>query len=262
MSSPRFAGLAALLSICVACQSAFAASGTSGPARLPAADFLPPAERPLELRVDDVQTNNLNHLVGLLAEATGVEFTIDESTRNQLRQMSTGLAVDVTVPPEEAWRWVEGLLVHSGFQLGAVSLRPPYLVGVYPMMPRGGIPAFRPRAIRVAVDDLVLCEAHPAFNFITVLDLPHVDVRQLGNSLRALTSDPSGGQNVVPVGNSNSIILTGQGSTLSDLAAMLLWIEEREREAWEGRRTDSEGSESGSNGPTTSGPGQTPPGRG
>ena len=73
------------------------------------------------------------------------------------------------------------------------------------------------------------------FHYLTVLDLPHVDVRQLGNSLRALTNDPSGTQSIIPVGSSNSLILTGQGTDLSDLAAMLLLIEEQARAAWEER---------------------------
>jgi hypothetical protein len=265
MPSPRLAALVAALPLCLACQSAFAAQAAPGPDGVAAADFLPPAQRPLELKSGDGQTDNLEHLLGLLAESSGVEFTIDQSTRNQLRQTSTGLAADVTVPAEEAWRWVEGLLVHYGYQLGAVSLRPPYLVGVHFSIPQGGRPFTRPKAIRVAVDDLGLCEAHPAFQYLTVLDLPHVDVRSLGNSLRALTSDPSGSQSIIPVGNSSTLVITGQGTTLSDLAAMLLLIEEHARAAWEQRPAGDSATPGPGVRPTPvpGGPGQaSPPGRG
>lgn len=229
MTSPRLLALLALLPLGVACQTALASSAGARPDHVSSADFLPPAKSPLQVHVGDAKADTLDTLLNALSDSTGVEFTIDEATRNDLRARSTGLAKDITVPAEEAWRWVEGLLVHNGFQLGALSLRPPFLVGVYNAIPRGNQIA-RPRPIQVASADLDVCVEHPAFLYTSLLDLPHVDVRQLGNSLRALTNDMTGTLGLIPVGNTNSILVTGQGTQVSDLAALLLEIERNGRE--------------------------------
>jgi general secretion pathway protein D len=60
-----------------------------------------------------------------------------------------------------------------------------------------------------------------------VLHLPHTDVRTLGNSLRGLTSaDPSGQQGVIPVGNTNSVILSGFASSVASMARILRLVDE------------------------------------
>jgi len=231
MSSPRLAGLVALLSICVACQSAFAASGSATP-RGARGDLFPPATRPIEVWVAEPATNSLAYLVDELADATGVVFTASEVVRNMLRQTSTGLGTDLTIAPAEGWCWVEGLLLHNGFRLTVSTPRPPYVIGIVPKQPIGGRPAIT-FPLHVPEADLAVLEEHPALIVMTVLDLPHTDVRQLGNSLRALTNDPSGSQNLVPVGNSSSIIVSGTGQMVLDLVRMLRIVDDQAREALE-----------------------------
>ena len=74
--------------------------------------------------------------------------------------------------------------------------------------------------------------AHPALLVQTVVDLPHVEVRMIGNSLRQLfVGDVSAG--VLPVAQSSSMILAGTGRQVSGVYAMLREVDERARLAAE-----------------------------
>jgi len=237
MSTPRL-GLAALLPLCLACQSAFAASGGAAPTR-GAEPLFPPATRAIEVRVTASATDNLAYLVDELADATGVVFTATDQARNMLQQTATGLGADLTIAPSEAWSWIEGLLFHQGFLLSVTTSRPPHVLAVVPAMPVGGMPRTR-STLYLPASELASLEEHPALLVMTVLDLPHTDVRQLGNSLRALTNDPSGAQNVIPVGNTNSVILSGSGQNVLDLVRMLRLVDDKAREAFEQAREAAE----------------------
>ena len=231
MPTPRLAVLAALLPICVACQTAFAASG-GAPPEGSSAGLFPPATRSIEVKVAEPATNSLAYLVDELADATGVVFTVTEQARTMLRQTSTGLGADLSIAPTEAWSWTEGLLFHQGFRLTIATSRPPYVLAVVPAVQTGGMPQVR-STLHVPVTELAALEEHPALLVVTVLDLPHTDVRQLGNSLRALMNDPTGAQNLVPVGNTNSVILSGAGQNVVDLVRILRFVDDAAREAYE-----------------------------
>ena len=85
----------------------------------------------------------------------------------------------------------------------------------------------RNEAIYVLPDELDEYADQVATQVITVLHLPHTDVRTLGNSLRGLTSaDPSGQQGVIPVGNTNSVILSGFASNVASMARILKLVDE------------------------------------
>ena len=60
---------------------------------------------------------------------------------------------------------------------------------------------------------------------ITVLNLPNTDVRTLSNSLRTMLTDANT-QQIIPLGNSNSVLLSGFGSNVAALAKMLQFVDE------------------------------------
>jgi type II secretory pathway component GspD/PulD (secretin) len=214
----RLLALAAVLPLSVACQSAFAASGGPAPKPLPA-ELLPQAKAALEVAGGDSKTS-LAHLLQQLSAATGVTFTATDDVRQMLASSSCGVLASTTVPPAEAWVWTESLLQNEGFVLGILSANAPWLVAVYPQQPTGG--RFRSLVyFTVPSAEIEALAEHPTLLVSTVLDLPHTDVRQLGNSLRGLTTDPTGSQNVIPVGNTNSVILTGHGRQVLQLVTML-----------------------------------------
>ena len=59
----------------------------------------------------------------------------------------------------------------------------------------------------------------------TVIHLPHTDVRQLSNSMRTMITDANT-QQMLPAGNTNSMVLTGFASNVAALARMLRIVDE------------------------------------
>jgi hypothetical protein len=215
----RIFAFVAFLPLTLACQSAFAAPGGGAP-RAPAAGLLPPAKNALDIQIGENSQPSLARVLQELTASTGVSFTAVHSVRRELESVPCGVLTSVTIPPAEAWVWVESLLQNEGFSLGVLSANAPCLVAVYPLQPRSG-EAWVRAFTTVSMSEIEALAEHPALLVSTTLELPHTDVRQLGNSLRGLTTDPTGQQNVVPVGNSNSVILTGTGRQVLQLATLL-----------------------------------------
>ncbi|HVS19990.1 MAG TPA: secretin N-terminal domain-containing protein [Planctomycetota bacterium] len=239
----RFLALASILLLSLACQTAYASPGGS-PRQADAAGLLPPAKSALQIEVGDQGRPSLGQMLRQLGQATGVTFTSIDSVEQQLESRPCGVLSSVTVPPERAWLWVESLLEQEGFTLGILSASEPWLVAVY-MHPMAGRPNVHV-SVSVPAARIEALAEHPALLVTTTLELPHTDVRQLGNSLRGLTTDPTGQQNVVPVGNTNSVILTGTGRSVHQLVTLLEEIDAREavaqeRRAQEGRQAGAQG---------------------
>lgn len=254
MLAPRILTLLALTLACPSCQASaasLAASTGAGPtvSGRSAQDPLPRARQAVQVRVGDSSNDSLAELVTALSSSTGVAFTMSDHVRSMLSQTRSGVTTNVEIPPDQLWPWVEGLLVHHGFALTARTTEAPFLLGVWQANGRDGAP----RYLRVEADQLASYAQHPALMIRTTLHLPHTDVRQLGNSLRAISADPSGSQMVVPVGNTSSIILSGTGSQVFELMAILQEVERVARGAHEEgmrelKRKQAGGAEGTSNG--------------
>jgi hypothetical protein len=225
----RLLALAFVLPMSLACQSAYAANGAADP-EAPPAGLLPPAKGPIELKVENGVGPKLSGALRQLSAATGVHFTADESVQLALDSVACGVLTSVSVPASQAWVWVESLLQHGGFVLSILSAEEPHLVAVHAQVPQGRhAPAIQDHFVPASRIE-VLAE-HPALMVSTTLELPNTDVRQLGNSLRGLISDPTARQNVVPVGNTNSVILTGTGQSVLQLVTVLREVEAAEAAA-------------------------------
>jgi len=69
----------------------------------------------------------------------------------------------------------------------------------------------------------------------TVLDLENTDVRTLSNSMRTMFTDQST-QQIIPIGNSNSLLITANGAELASLAKMLRLVDDSARRSAEEAR--------------------------
>lgn len=223
MSSVRLFALSALLPLSFACQTALAAQAGGAP-QVRSAGILPAANRAIELRVADSSSDSLAYLIDQLGAATGVAFTATPPVRQMLEASRSGVAASVTIPAAEAWPWVEGLLAHQGFALGAVSTRAPHLIAVYGPPQRDG--SSSRVALRVAETKLDPLEEHPALLIQTTLELPYADVRQLSNSMRALLNDNAGSLTLVPAGSTNSVVLQGRAREVLQMTVLLREINE------------------------------------
>ncbi len=182
--------------------------------------LLPSPSGPLDLSVAPGATLSLDEMLQRLSKLTGVTYSTDGSIGDHLKSTKVMLSQDKNVPVAEVYPWVEYILLQNGYTLALLHNGDAPLVGVCPHSAKGT----NPSAIKVDPDRLDECRAHPAFLFTTVLLLPHTDVGSVGNSLRILGPDTQTG-GVIPAGSSQSVVLSGSGREVVDLATILQTIE-------------------------------------
>lgn len=221
MSTARLLALTALLPLTVACQTAFAAQGGGTP-KVQSAGLFPPATRAIEVRVSESSTDSLAYLLDQLGASSGVSFTASLQTRQLLEATRTGVGANVSVPADEAWLWVGGLLAHQGLSMGVVSTRAPQLIAIY--APPNRDPSSRV-PFEVAEADFGLLAEHPALLVQTTIELPYTDVRQLSNSMRALNNDQNA-LSMIPAGTTNSMVLMGRAREVVQTTSLLRQIDE------------------------------------
>jgi hypothetical protein len=163
---------------------------------------------------------SLEQVVKEFERVTDVHLVIASDTLMLLRKVPTGLSRTLDLPASRVYATVETLLAENGFVLTLLQAQPPILAGI---VPAGQNPSGRGllRTYVVTPDQLELVSQHPALQVTMVLTLPHLNVRDLSNSMRQMMQDPQV-QQIIPVGNTDSIIVTGRGTEIATIARMLL----------------------------------------
>jgi len=204
-----------------------AARGPGKPDALPPAlpdrpkwiDLLHTPSKPLHLEQPEHREPTLQALVDAYAQLMGWRLLYGLDTRNQLRTLKCGLALPLDVPAENVHAFVEGVLSTNDFVLRFAHAQEPVLLGIDSTTVAGRTYPLN-RAYSVPPAELPRWAAHPAFQITTCFELPGVDVRTLSNSMRQMFSDQQT-QQIIPVGNANGLIVTGYGSGVAEVAAML-----------------------------------------
>jgi hypothetical protein len=160
----------------------------------------------------------LARLVDLYATATDQVVLYDEQTAQVLEHTALSLTGPITVPHAREQHVFETLLSNNQVLLNVLSEEPRILSVV--SLQTSARTSIREHARFVPSARIEDVRAHPAMIFTTVVDLPRVDVRQLANSMRTLISDANT-QQMLPAGNSNSMVLTGTGGQLAAVVEML-----------------------------------------
>jgi len=194
-------------------------------------DPFPVPREGLSIEIGSKDQTSLAVLLDEFSRVTGQNLLVAKDLRDSLQASTTGLNRSVKIPPEEVYPFVEAILVQNDLFLGLLSEREPRLLAVESLSRQRRQPV-RSSATFVDVAEIQRWARHPAFLVTTTLDMPHTDVRTLSNSMRVMFSDANT-QQIIPVGNSNSLIVTGFGSDVSRIAATLQAIDERERQAAE-----------------------------
>lgn len=159
----------------------------------------------------------LAELTTEFSRVSGETILIDNKVRQVLQGTTVGLNRALEVPPAEVYFVVETLLVENGLLFSRLSDREPRLLALHSVQNSGPL---RAGALTVPLADLDVWTRHPAFLVTTSIDLPNTDVRTLSNSMRSMLHDANT-QQIIPVGNSNTLILTGFGPGVSSLVDML-----------------------------------------
>ncbi len=200
------------------CLRAEAAAPVTPSSRPVAEDSLfPPARTDMEITwTSDTDRPTLGDVVSKYGDLTGQRLIVDNETAAYLRQPIT-LDRPLTIPAAKVQGFVEELLSSNNLVMSIHRKEAPRLVGIRSLQ-TGARHTIRAISRVVDADDVELMRRHPALLFSTVVQLPHLDVRQVSNTMRSMIVDTNT-QQMLPVGNSNVMLLVGFGPSLAD------WVE-------------------------------------
>jgi len=185
-------------------------------------DDLPAAEEGLALPDFDAEDVTLGDLLRDFARVTDQHVVMTETTRTAMQHTPVVVGGMSEIPPEEVYPFVEGLLFFHGFFTSQLKGGKRPLLGVYSQREANLAPR---KAVMAA--DLGKYEDHPAFLIQTVIELPHVDVRQLSTSMRGMLRDTNT-QMLLAVGD-HGIALAGTGQFVTEAAKLMQEVDEQSR---------------------------------
>ncbi len=167
----------------------------------------------------------LEDFVNLCQEATGLNFTYNEQTAQQLKNNKLFMYGQKRVPKQDFFRFFQIMMFINDFVV--VEVGPPH-ISVHLIQSLQGAGAGSGRTIKqkaeyVLPENLQDYADQPATLITTVLHLPNTEVRQLSTSLRTLLTDTNT-QSLIAAGD-HSVILQGFGSNMASLAQLLLLID-------------------------------------
>jgi type II secretory pathway component GspD/PulD (secretin) len=230
------------LFLATACQTAPATKpGVSSPVAVAGGDPFPAPSGKISVSVGPGEDMKLEKLLDEFSKVTGITFLVAPETRMVLQKSTTGLNRSIDIPASEVYPVVETILIQNDLALVPLHENEPRLASVCSLTQNRGS-NLRNAAVTIPASALPVYARHPAVLVTTVLDLPHTDVRTISNSMRTMFTDANT-QQIIPVGNSNSLILTGFGTTISGMSRMLQEVEEtakRDMAEDEKRRTDQD----------------------
>ncbi len=173
---------------------------------------------------DGAEPMTLERFVRTCQEATGKNFTYSEETATQLKNAKIRLYGQKRVKREDFYNFFQIMMIINDFVCKKVG--PDHLeVIVLQNLQSSRGQGLRDDALFVPPDRLEEFADQPATLITTIVTLPNIDVRTLSNALRGMISDANT-QQILPVGNSQSMILTGFGSYVAALARMLSLVDE------------------------------------
>jgi type II secretory pathway component GspD/PulD (secretin) len=204
----------------------------------PVADPFPTPSAGLKIQIAPGEEMSLEKLLDEFSRVTGQNLLITEQTCQALKASPTGLNRSVDVPASEVYAFVESVLTHNQHVFEVLSDHEPRLLAVHNVAQlRDSNRSLSDLAQYVPAKDIGLYARHPAVLVTTMVELPSTDVRMLSNSLRTMLSDTIT-QQIIPVGNTNSLVLGGSGASVANLVTVLRECDEGARRAEEARQKE------------------------
>jgi len=161
----------------------------------------------------------LEQFIKLCQEVTGTNFVYTQETAGLLKSTTIKMLGSKEVPKDDFYSFFQIIMIIHKFVCSEIG--PKHLgVVVVTSLESAARNNLKGDALYIEPEEIEDYADHPATLVSAVLHLPNLDVRILTNALRGLTTDPNT-MNVVPVPESNSVIMTGFGSNIAGLARML-----------------------------------------
>jgi general secretion pathway protein D len=166
----------------------------------------------------------LEMFVKICQEATGINFTYTKETASKLGGTKLRMFGPKRIPKADFYSFFQIMMIINDFVCSRIGPEHLAVVLISDMNAntRGGL---KQDAVYVQPQDLDRYADQPATLITTVVDLPNTDVRTLSNSMRTMFTDQNT-QQIIPVGNSNSLIITGFGSIVASIVRMLKLVDD------------------------------------
>ena len=179
------------------------------------------------LNFDETSGENqltLEAFVKICQTVTGINFTYSQEAGQSLKSLKLKMFGTKRVPKADFYSFFQIMMVINDFVCSRIG---PEHISVVLISSTNSPGKGNPRkdARQVMPDEVEQYADQPATLITTVIDLPNTDVRTLSNSLRQMFSDQQT-QQIIPVGNSNSLIITGFGSDVSSIVKMLKFVDD------------------------------------
>jgi general secretion pathway protein D len=159
--------------------------------------------------------------------ATGhpLNFTYSAETASQLAKTTLRMFGKKTIPKSDFYQFFQIMMIINDFVCTKVGPDSLAVILIQSNQPGGRGPTTPKQNQYVMDSDLDRFADQPAVLITTVVDLPNTNVRDLSNSMRQMFQDPQS-QQIIPVGQSNSLIITGYGSNVVSIVRMLKFVDE------------------------------------
>ncbi len=175
---------------------------------------------------DETDGCDLESLTKICQQTTGINFTYDAATQTKLAGAKVKIFGQKRFPKSEFYSFFQIILFINNYVCTKVGPDMLSVVVIQDVQSQSqpGKQSLKGESIYVLPEELDKYQGQVATQIITVLHLPHTDVRSLGNSLRILSPDTQTG-GVIPVGTTNSVILQGFASNVCSLARILKLVD-------------------------------------
>ncbi|QDU67196.1 secretin N-terminal domain-containing protein [Engelhardtia mirabilis] len=176
---------------------------------------------------EDDEGMSLLEFIKACEQATGLQFIVPKEASDELKNETVRMIGTKRIPKQDFYSFFQIIMFIHNFACVEVGA-PPLTVTVIQSLASSNARtqgSIRQKSIYVLPEELDGYADQPATLITTVVTLPHTDVRQLSNSLRSLITDQNT-LNMVPAGNSDSLILQGFGSYIVQLAKLLFLIDQ------------------------------------
>lgn len=167
---------------------------------------------------------SLVDLLNQFSAVTGEAVMYTRETKALLESRETGLQQDLAIGPADVYATVQDILVANRIVLTDMGRGTPRMLWVESADSKRRS-QLREHARFVPQDQLEAYKRDSAILITTALHLPHSDTRNMTNSLRMMVVDANTTQ-IMAVRETNSVVLTGFGTTVNTMASLLGAMEE------------------------------------
>jgi hypothetical protein len=186
-------------------------------------DPFPLPKSGLALEADKDGPLTLAEVLTEFQRVTGVHVVATSETAATLSKVQAGLSLPLEIPPARVYSTVETLLSQNDYFITLLQTEEPIMIGIQSSLSK----QMATRLWFTSAADIDSVADHPALMVSTMVTLQNVNVRDLSNSLRQMFQNPIV-QQVIPMGGSNTVLLSGRGGEVAGLVRLLRTLDDEE----------------------------------